>query len=198
MLITNESELWQGLDDFKLHVESMQEPYKGIFRYYAENTRFISDPLQMSSIGYNPEKDAISYNARFFKFPQYQQSSTALFSHEFAHRFDVYNIQSWENSEFVNAIDNAMWKIVGNLPKYNRLYVAIRNPNPAFQDILGAISDNKINVQFSHLRWDAETRAMEIFANLSYLKSSAIEFSMFDGLLDDIVCVFERMFLEGV
>jgi len=73
------------------------------------------------------------------------------------------------------------------------------NVNPAFQDILNALSNNIIKVQYGHKNWDSQSRAQEIFANMSYLKANCIEIPEFDGILDDIIIiVFKKMFFEGV
>lgn len=85
VLITDEKTLKKSLDDFKIYVKNMRKPYASVYSYYAENTELISNPLQMAPIGYDTSRDALTYNAKFFKFTKYQQPTNITFSHELAH-----------------------------------------------------------------------------------------------------------------
>jgi hypothetical protein len=151
----------------------MEEPYKNIYSRYAETTELRKDDLLMGTgIGYDQDKDAMIYNKRALGIPKYQQPANIVFSHELAHRYDVLEIKSWENKEFINAIEVAISKIQSNIDKYNDLYRSLKNVNPALQDILSALSDNKINVNCKHdnLYWSYKNnRILEIFANVSYI-----------------------------
>ena len=193
-MIIDKKSLMGGLEEFKKHVDIMPEPYKSVYGYYAKNTDVVANSLQMSSIGYDWDKDAITYNPKFFKLPKYHMPTNIVYSHELAHRYDVLVVKSWENIKFVNAISEASRKIQSDLVKYNSLYKTINAPNPALQDIISALSDNKVDVKYGHSNWDNKTKALEIFANISYMKGNAIEIPRFDGAIDDIIIEFEKMF----
>jgi hypothetical protein len=200
ILVTSEKELKQGFKDFKKHVENMEEPYKNVYSRYAETTKLQSDSMRMVPIGYDPDKDYIVYNKRYFNNPKYQLPANMTFSHELAHRYDHLEIRSWENKDFVGAIEAAIKKIQGNTDKYKDLYISLDSPNFAFQDILSALSDNKIKVNFKHdsTYWSKPNmKALEIFANASYLQANHIELPGFDGLLDDIMEIVKTMYLRG-
>ena len=201
ILVTNEKELKQGLKNFKEHIENMEEPYKSVYSQYAETTELKSDPLRMVSIGYDPEEDVLVYNKRLFEIKMQRQPQYAnlIYSHEFAHRYDHKEIRSWENIKFVSAIEEAVKKIQSNLDKYIDLYSKVKNANPAFQDILSALSDNKIKVDYSHegTYWDIpNNKAIEIFADISYIQANCIKLPEFDGLLDDIMEITKTMFIK--
>jgi hypothetical protein len=199
VFVSSEKELKQGLVDFKKHAENMEEPYKTIYSKYAETTKLKEDPpLLGTGVGYDRDDDVIAYNKRALGFPQYQQNANIMFSHELAHRYDVLEIKSWENKEFVGAIEAAVDKVKGSLDKYNELYRSLKNVNPAVQDIISALSDNRIKVQYRHKVWgNMETKSLEIFANASYLQANHINLPEFDGLLDDILKISKTLFIKG-
>jgi len=199
VLVSTEKELKQGLEEFKKHVQNMEESYKTKYLQYAETTKLQKDQLLIGSIGYDPDKDVIVYNERFLRIATKQQHANMLFSHELAHRYDVLEIKSWENKEFVSAIETAISKVKNNLEKYNDLYCSLEDANPALQDILSALSDNKIKVTYGHKSWtNMKTRSLEIFANTSYLQANQIKLPGFDGLLDDIMKISKIMFFKRV
>jgi len=195
VLVTSEKELKQGLVDFKKHAENMEEPYKSIYSRYAETTKLKYDEF-MVGIGYDPDQDALVYHKR--SLAARQMNANILFSHELAHRYDILEVKSWENKEFVGAIEAAIDKVKGSLDKYNELYRPLKDVNPALQDILSALSDNRIKVQYRHGVWhDMKTKSLEIFANASYLQANHIKLPGFDGLLDDIMKISKTMFFKG-
>jgi len=59
-----------------------------VFTYITQIIQRYLNPLQMSPIGYDPSKDALTYNERFLKLKQFQQNANVIFSHELAHRYD--------------------------------------------------------------------------------------------------------------
>jgi hypothetical protein len=199
-LVTSEKELKQGFKDFKKHVENMEEPYKDIYSRYAETTELKYDPLRMVAIGYDPEKDYLVYNKRYFNTPKYQQPANIMFSHELAHRYDYLEIKSWENKDFVGAIEAAIKKVQSNIDRYKDLYNAAGNTNPAFDDILSALSDNRIKVTCGHesIYWaKPNSKVLEIFANASYLQANHVNLPEFDGLLNNIMEIAKTMFIKG-
>ena len=200
IIIASKADLTRGLSDFKNHVEYMEEPYKSVYAYCAENTDWIEDSLRMVYTGYDPAKDAMIYNSRVMKLKKYQNPANAVFSHELAHRFDYLAVRSWENENFVNAIQQARDKILRDVPAYNALYSNLRDVNAAYQDILSALSQNRIRTQIGHPTnyWNAQTVPMEIFANASYLKANHIDIPEFDGLFDEILSLVDNMYKEGI
>ena len=199
-IIANKTDLKKGLEEFKQHVEHMEEPYKSVYTYYADNTEWVEDSLRMVYTGYDPQRDAMVFNSRVLKLQKYQNPANVVFSHEFAHRFDYLSVQSWKNEEFLEAIQRASRKILNNVPEYNALYGKLRNANAAYQDILSALSRNKIDTQIGHPTnyWTEQTVPMEIFANVSYLKANHIDIPGFDGLLDEIIAMVGEMFEGGI
>ena len=173
---------------------------KHIETYIHDMQKPQSDSMRMVPIGYDPDKDYIFYNKRYFNNPKYQLPANMTFGHELAHRYDHLEIRSWENKDFVGAIEAAIKKIQSNADKYKDLYISLDSPNLAFQDILSVLSDNKIKVGFGHesTYWDKPNmKALEIFANASYLQANHIELPRFDGLLDDKMEIVKTMYLRG-
>ena len=202
ILVTNEKELQQGLKNFKEHIENMEEPYKSVYSKYAETTILKKEPLRIVVIGYDPDDDVIAYNKRLFeiKMKSQPQYANIIYSHELAHRYDHLKVKSWENKIFVNAIEEAIKKIKNDLDKYKDLYNKIKDKNPAFDDILSALSDNKIKVSYNHENtyWNiSNNKAIEIFADMSYIQANHIKLPEFDGLLDDIIEIAKTMFIKG-
>jgi hypothetical protein len=200
ILVTSEKELKQGFENFRKHVENMEEPYKKVYSIYVETTELKHDPLRMVYIGYDPEKDCLFYNKRYLMSPGRQQPANFIFPHELAHRYDCLEIKSWENKEFTDAIEAAIKKLQSNIDRYKDLYNAAGNANPAFQDILSALSDNKIKVDCGHKSeyWaKPNNKALEIFSNANYLQAAHIKLPEFDGLLDDIMEIAKTMFIKG-
>ena len=178
----------------------MEEPYKNVYSRYAETTELKHDPLRMVYIAYDPEKDYLVYNKRYLMSPGHQQPANFIFPHELAHRYDCLVIKSWKNKEFTDAIEAATKKVQSNINRYKDLYNAAGDANPAFQDILSALSDNKIKVKCRHdsTYWaEPNNKALEMFANASYLQANHIKLPEFGGLLDDIMEIAKTMFIKG-
>ena len=193
IMVTNEKTLKQGLEGFKKHVEHMEEPYKSMYSYYAENTQIIADPLRGVYIGYDPTKDVLVYNRRVLGVVSRQQSANIIYSHEFAHRHDVLVVKSWENKNFTDAISSATQAIASDLSKYQDIYAALDNVNPAYQDILHVLSDGKVKTRFGHDSLYEKAKALEIFANLSYIHANHIETPAFDGVLQGVIDEYAKM-----
>jgi phenylalanyl-tRNA synthetase alpha subunit len=118
-----------------------------------------------------------------------------LFTHELAHKYDFIVIKSWERHDFISAINVARSKIEKNFEAFNETFKAMGEiADPVFHDIIGALSDNKINVQGGHINWTHQKRATEIFADLTIYKANKINIPNFNGLLDDIIKVYDSMF----
>jgi len=198
ILVVSEKTLKQGFDDFKKHIENMEGPYREVYSRYTETTELKHNPYQATGIGYSPDMDALTYNKRALKLLKYQQPANVVFSHELAHRYDILEIKSWENKDFVAAIEAAINNVRGNVDKYNDIYRLLNDVPPAFQDILSALSDGKIKTKFGHPSWpDTKSRSLEIFANAGYLQANHIDIPKFDGLLDDILKIAQNLFIGG-
>jgi hypothetical protein len=200
ILVTNEIELRQALVDFKNHIEGMEEPYKSMYQYYADNTVLVEDPKRAVYVGYDPQRDVLVYNKRQLNYIANQQPGNVIFSHELAHRYDNNITQSWNNENFTSAIKNAESAYLADPEKYKQLYAANTDLNPAFQDILSAISRDELNTHYGHdaSYWNDRHISTDTFANLSYLRSHKIEIPKFDGLLDGVVQAYEQMIERGV
>jgi hypothetical protein len=200
ILVTTGIQLLQAFDDFKLHTDNMDEPYKSVYKYYSDNTVLQRDPNQFDSIGYSTKKDNIKYNDNLFKIKQEQQPGNLIFSHELAHRYDYLVVKSWRNNEFVNAITKASDTITSDIEKYRELYESSNDVNPAYQDILSALTVNKIYTQYGHRDsyWSKNNVAIEIFADLAYLRANNISIPEFDGVLDEMLLTFDKIFEGGI
>jgi len=193
VLIDSEKSLQKGIKDFKQYVQNMEEPYKSIYSKYIESTVIRHDDF-MVRIGYDPDPkvDAILYHKKSLK--SLYLNANMVLSHELAHRYDVLEIKSWENKEFLRAIETASKKIQMNIKKYDDLYKSLKDSDPGLSDIISALSDNKIKTAYRHGSWDEKTKALEIFANTSYIKSNNVKLPEFDGLLDEIMQISNTMF----
>ena len=99
-----------------------------------------------------------------------------------------------------DAIEAARKKVQSNIDRYKDLYNKAGKIDPAFQDILSALSDNKIEVDCGHKSeyWaKPNNKALEIFANVSHLQANHIKLPEFGGLLDDIMEIAKTMFIKG-
>jgi SPP1 gp7 family putative phage head morphogenesis protein len=192
ILITDEKSFLQGIEDFKVHVEFMDEPYRSVYRLLAEDTEWKRDALIDAPFLYDLLNDRMVYNPAYFTDTRYY--SNFVLSHEYAHRYDFWTVRARENDIFTDAIRNASETITCDIDKYRNLYSRLENPEPLFQDIISALSDNRISVEYGHRSWDEGKKAVEIFANLSYFRANQVDIPIFGGLLDEIVITFEKIF----
>ena len=199
ILVDSEEALKQGFENFKKHVENMEEPYKSVYSRYAETTKLRSYRGAVY-FGYDPDDDILVYNKKELAVKNNQHYANSLFPHELAHRYDHLVVKSWENKEFTDAIKAASKKVKSNIDKYNDLYKAAGDIPNEIQDILGALSDNKIKVSYTHRSeyWaKRNNKPLEIFADASQALANHVEFPKFDGLFDDIMEIAETMFIKG-
>jgi len=200
ILVTNEKELNQALLDFKVHIESMDEPYKSMYQYYADNTALVEDPYRNIYVGYDRKRDVLVFNRQALSDAKNQLPGNDIFSHELAHRYDNNITKSWNNDNFTSALKNAEAMYLAHPEKYKQLYASNTDLSPAFQDILSAISRDEINTQYGHdaSYWNSRHISTDTFANLSVLYSNRIKIPEFGGLLDGVVQAYEQMIEKGV
>lgn len=198
-LVASKEDLIKGLAEFKEHVEYMEEPYKSVYSYYAETTTLFEDK-NAASVGYDPYNDRMVYGKRVLKLTANQQPANIVFGHELAHRYDNLVVQSWKNIGFISEIQQSSNTVLADLSRYQDMYDNLNSINPAYQDILSALSKNKLKTTYKHdtIYWTDRTIPMEIFANASYLTANHIEIPEFEGLLDGIFTSVREMFKEGI
>lgn len=155
--------------EFLDFAQTLDEPYKSIYTYYGETTEFRASETLDAAFGYSIREDCILYNPKHPDFGEFSMNTVIL--HELAHRYDVLNIHSWEDSNFTNAIEATLYNSEFNIFNGKDLK-ALMLEDPFSEDILNALGLSDSVIGHSNSYWNIKTRPTEIFANLSALYAS--------------------------
>lgn len=140
-------------------------------RNYFEFTEFIEDKKLKSAFAYDDVDDIIKFNPESESFDKYDLNYAL--SHELAHRMDMLKYKSYENKEFLEAIEKSKKVLYDNQEKIKKWFDidGIYEADEAVSDIISSLSKGKANnyLPAGHKPnyWKDNTVAQEIFANLS-------------------------------
>lgn len=138
---------------------------------YSKYTELFEDLDMSVPFVYVESKDIIKYNPKHPNIEGYDMDYA--FAHELSHRMDVLEYHSWENKNFVNAIETCRGKVYAQKEQVQKWFEPRGKYENSFalSDIISALSDEAIEVTVGHEieYWDSDKRhrPMEIFANLS-------------------------------
>lgn len=158
----------QGKDFETILTESKgQTKHVNKMRLYSEITECEENVDLPVPFSYNEEKDIIEFNTKHPNFNKYDLNFAK--THELTHRMDLLEYKSYNNQNFINAVQDAKDYVIKNkdeiqetLKKGGKYYDDL-----AFSDIISALSNNVIEVRAGHENWSETEILLEIFANLS-------------------------------
>ncbi len=157
---------------------------------YAENKELDID------YAYDIEKDEIQYNPNHAGFGKIDMNY--VLAHELGHRLDATWCHSWENEEFLKAIESTRKVLFEDTEYIIRWMRSEYGQDAGFSDIIDALSNGKYCGIAGHGQeyWEEDPLnvPMEIFANLVYIRtvrSSAYEER--SGFLKELIDAMEGM-----
>lgn len=162
----------------------------------AENVTYKEDPGMKNAFAYDQNADEFKYNPMNASFGDYDMNF--VYAHELAHRLDVTWTHSWENDNFLRAIDNTRKSLYNNEKKVLSWFDGKYQNNAALSDVISALSRGTLEVPYMHNEeyWNSSplTVPLEIFAELVSMKimtpSLAAEL---EGFLDELFKALEEM-----
>ncbi len=138
---------------------------------YAEFTELIEDPELNVPFAYRADLDVVKYNSSAPFIEEYDINY--VYSHEISHRMDELEYHSWENENFLQAIESCARKVYAQKEEIQAWFEPGGKYEQSFaiSDIINALSENEISVPIGHdseyWKQDSRFKAMEIFADLS-------------------------------
>lgn len=150
------------------------------------------------SFEYDPIKNRLLFNPSI-NTSEYNMS--AVIVHELTHKMDVTVYQSWENKDFLDAINKTSKYVIANKEIFQKAvepggaYFA----KPEINDIIVTLSNGQVYSQFSHevTYWNNITIASEIFSNIAVLDILELEGKAESkGFLNLIFDAYKKM-VEG-
>jgi hypothetical protein len=186
-----------AVDDFSKYAKTLDEPYKSVYTYYAENTEFAERNNMGAAFGYSPKLDAVVFDPAKPSFARYDFNDVIL--HELTHRYDELFVRSWENKDFVSAVNTAKDSVMSSLKKWQRVIDREGdNIKSELFDVLSGLSANKLKTGAGHATeyWTASDKNLyaEIFAELAVMGADKRGFGAFDDLLRGVQTAFDKMF----
>ncbi|MBP3487290.1 MAG: minor capsid protein [Roseburia sp.] len=162
----------------------------------AENVTYKEDFGMRNAYAYDPNTDEFKYNSRNAAFSDYDMNF--VYAHELAHRLDVTWTHSWENDNFLRAIDNTRKSLYNNQKKVLSWLDGKYQNNAALSDIISALSRGTLEVPYMHNEeyWNSSplTVPLEIFAELVSMKIVTPSLTAeLDGFLDELFKALEEM-----
>jgi SPP1 gp7 family putative phage head morphogenesis protein len=184
--------------EFLKYAEMLDKPYKSVYTYYVNNTEFAQRDDIDTPFGYAPKADVVVFNPADPDFGKYDINR--VLTHELTHRYDNLIVHSWENADFIKAVNEARNKIMSDLPKW-RAMIDREDICDEILDILSGLSEYALKTKAGHSAeyWKADKTRLykEIFAELSILAVNKEDLGAFDGLLNEIKKILLIIFEEG-
>lgn len=146
------------------------DPLSNKLRLYNETTSFVEDKELKSAFAYDAGVDCIKYNPDHESFDKYDWNYAII--HELSHRMDILEIRSMDNEKFIKAIEVTSKKIYNNFTEITKKLNGKYDMDIPFHDIIDAVTEGKLNIEFGHgseyYEEDSRRIAAEIFSELSY------------------------------
>ncbi len=169
-----------------------------MMRMCKDNAAYVEDTKLDNAFAYFSDSDEIRYNPQHKSFADYDMNF--VLSHELGHRLDITWCHSWENKEFLVAIDVTRDKL------YNEAYIwqtailegGVLHEDLAFNDIISALTNNTMisygGHSYEYWTQSPQNVPMEIFANLAAIKITKCKsYSAAGELLKELFDAMERM-----
>ena len=164
-------DLQSALDDYRRFLQNVPKKCRISLESSMDSVAYKIAPQLSVPMGYSPSTDCIRYNPKHPRF--YTYNSTALFTHELAHRIDNTYVEAYKNKAFTRAIENSREILEQNIEKYQDF--CCKNFNNGFlSDIFSAICEDDYVFPANHSKayWQKKhTKEAEIFANLFSLET---------------------------
>lgn len=141
--------------------------------FYSEMTDYVENKNIPAAFSYSPSFDVIYYNPDAPNYELYDMNFVQ--AHELTHRIDILEIHSWENQNFIEAIENTREKIYDNVNKITDWFSdgGKYESDMALSDIFSALSYGSLNdILYSghpieYWQEDISISYLEIFANIA-------------------------------
>ena len=172
--------------------EKMDYPYGLVFGHQANSAKVQVVTDSKLPFGYNHKEDVVYVNPFHSDFAEYDFNEAML--HELAHRYDRTAVESWKAQGFSDALTKAKTYAISNLSVLEE--IANRYPADYYlQDIIGILSDDKIDVFAGHGQLGAESAVREMFANLASMRARNTEtYGVLMRIFPEMIQEFEILF----
>ena len=184
--------IYNAVSRLREQAEKMDYPYGLVFGYQANSAKVQAVKDSKLPFGYNHKEDIVYVNPFHSDFAEYDFNEAML--HELAHRYDRTAVGSWTSQSFSDALTKAKDHAISNLDILEQ--IANRYPTDYYlQDIIGILSDDKIDVFAGHGQLSIEAEAREIFANLASMRARNTEtYDVLKSMFSEMIQEFEILF----
>lgn len=163
-----------------------------------DEVTYVKDTTLKHAFEYNLDKDSILYNPDAKHANKYDM--WYALAHENAHRVDVLDLHSWENSRFVSAVSHTESLIMSNLGAIeNLLQNESYRDDFAFNDLISALTKGAANdMLFVGREPDYYSsvflRHAEVFADITCIDmSDSVIKREFDGLFKELYDAYKEV-----
>lgn len=163
---------------------------------YAEFTELREDLNCRAPLAYDIELDAMIYNPKL-SLEGYDLDYS--FAHELSHRIDSLEYHSWENDNFIRAIEICSGKVYAEEERIREWFKPGGEYERSFaiSDIVSALSNAKISGMVGHSEryWsNPKLKAVEIFANLNTIETlNLLEKKELNSIFDELFKAYKEI-----
>lgn len=173
--------------------------HKQMLQFYVNATDFIKDTDSKYPFAYSTKNDAIIYNPNHELFYDYDLNIVA--THELSHRADILAYESWNNNDFIKAIESTIKKVYDEYDKYEQLFNATDGKykeDDSLSDIFSALTNDDMDLPAGHpssyWKKSMKNKALEIFANISTIDQLGLSSKEeFNGILKELYRAYKRI-----
>lgn len=185
-------------EDFEQLLEKNDDgsPLFDMMKRNQENATYAENKKLDIHYAYDAGLDEIQYNPDHPFFDKCDMNF--VLAHELGHRLDATWCRSWENEEFLRAIESARKVVFENQERIIRWMQSAYGQDTGFSDIIDALSNGKYSGIAGHGQeyWEEDSLnvPMEIFANLVYIRTvKSAAYSERNGFLKELMDALEGM-----
>jgi hypothetical protein len=187
-----EQAIKKAMFNLQAQTEKMDYPYGLVFGHQASTASVQIKKDSNGAFLYNPKDDVVYVNPYDISFGDYDFNEAML--HELAHRYDRTSVESWKSQDFRNTLTKAKEYAIKN-PESLKKVVLDYSEDYYLQDIIDIVSDGNIKVFVGHGQIGEDSKAREVFANLSSLRSrNAESYNVLKNKFPDLIKEFEFLF----
>lgn len=186
----------KGYDNFVVNLRSDEEAsfYKRMMSFYAESCELMEDVNSRTPFGYMKSKDIICFNPTHPNIQFYDMDY--VYAHETTHRMDFLQYHSWENKEFLEAIDSCSKKVMDNWSEVESWFEIDGKYEYSFaiSDIISALTKGEMNVPVGHDKnyySNKFNQSAEIFANISSI--DVLQLNERDSILKELFGAYKKV-----
>ena len=163
-----------------------------------DQVEYILDDKLDCAFLYDTRNDVIRYNNKIENWDKYDK--LYALTHENAHRVDYLDLKSWENKQFIQAIDNTSELILKNKDAVDKVMQNDEYASDfAFNDLISGLTQGLFNdiLYMGHVKeyyTSDKIRAMEIFANITCIDmSDSVVKKEFEGIFKEIYDAYKEV-----